>query len=198
MRRTIAGASVILVFLLAYELWPDSENRHAPGILAGAEPEQRPLAAPLRWTRDRYDIGALAAFRIRALVLGKERYWIGRETDLSPLDLALGWGPMSDQKIVDQFDITQGGRWYHWRSARLPISTAEVITHSANMHMIPATPDVEEELKDLRRGDVVDLSGYLVEVKGNDGWSWRSSLRRDDTGDGSCELVWVERLAVVE
>ncbi len=198
MRRAITGASVFLVFLLAYELWPGSEIRHAPGILAGAEPEQRPLAAALHWKKDRYEIGALAAFKIRALVLGKERYWIGRETDLSPLDLALGWGPMSDQKIVDQFDITQGGRWYHWRSATLPISTAEVITHSANMHMIPATPDVEEELKDLRRGDVVDLSGYLVEVKGNDGWSWRSSLRRDDTGDGSCELVWVERLAVVE
>lgn len=26
------------------------------------------------------------------------------------------------------------------------------------------------------------------------GWRWRSSLSREDTGDGSCELVWVERL----
>jgi hypothetical protein len=29
-----------------------------------------------------------------------------------------------------------------------------------------------------------------------DGWRWRSSLTREDTGAGACELVWVERIAV--
>jgi hypothetical protein len=32
----------------------------------------------------------------------------------------------------------------------------------------------------------------LVEADGRDGWKWRSSLTRDDTGDGACELMWVE------
>jgi hypothetical protein len=38
--------------------------------------------------------------------------------------------------------------------------------------------------------------GYLVEVRGRDGFRWRSSLTREDTGNGACELVWVEKLDV--
>jgi hypothetical protein len=43
---------------------------------------------------------------------------------------------------------------------------------------------------------VVALTGYLVEVRGPDGFRWRSSLTREDTGNGACELVWVEKLDV--
>ncbi len=80
----------------------------------------------------------------------------------------------------------------------MPIPGSEIITHSANMHMIPASDEVEETLLSAIRGDIVDLQGYLVEVHGEKGWKWVSSLRRDDTGDGSCELVYVEKATVRE
>ena len=43
---------------------------------------------------------------------------------------------------------------------------------------------------------VITLHGYLVEVRANDGWHWRSSLTRNDTGNGACELVWVESVEI--
>jgi hypothetical protein len=49
----------------------------------------------------------------------------------------------------------------------------------------------------VRTGSVVRLEGYLVEARADDGWRWRSSLTREDTGNGACELVWVERLDVL-
>lgn len=33
------------------------------------------------------------------------------------------------------------------------------------MHMIPATSTIEKTLKSIRAGQVVKLSGYLVEIK---------------------------------
>jgi hypothetical protein len=33
-----------------------------------------------------------------------------------------------------------------------------------------------------------------VEAQGRDGWSWRSSLTREDTGAGACELVFVQAI----
>jgi hypothetical protein len=51
-------------------------------------------------------------------------------------------------------------------------------------------------LKSVRTGQLVKLSGYLVEARAADGWSWRSSLTRDDTGPGACELVWLTELDV--
>jgi hypothetical protein len=36
----------------------------------------------------------------------------------------------------------------------------------------------------------------LVEVQSKhkqaDNWRWRSSLTRDDTGNGVCELIWIK------
>jgi hypothetical protein len=65
------------------------------------------------------------------------------------------------------------------------------------MHMIPATPLIERRLTALRPNDVVRLRGYLVEAEAPDGWRWRSSLSREDTGAGACEVVWVEALELL-
>jgi len=52
-------------------------------------------------------------------------------------------------------------------------------------------------MKHVRQGELVHLDGFLVDASRPDGWRWRSSLRRDDTGDGACELVYVEDLEPV-
>jgi hypothetical protein len=45
-------------------------------------------------------------------------------------------------------------------------------------------------------GDVISLDGMLVEADKANGWRWRSSLTRDHTGDGACELVYVQSLSI--
>ena len=92
--------------------------------------------------------------------------------------------------------VSQATRYYFWRTASFPIPRGEIEASSANMHMIPAGAAVERRLKAVRTGQVVSLSGYLVEVRARDGWGWRSSLTRTDTGNAACELVWVERIEI--
>ena len=55
---------------------------------------------------------------------------------------------------------------------------------------------MESRLRRLRPGQVVTLTGYLVDVRGPGGFRWNTSLRRDDTGDGACELMWIERVSI--
>jgi len=38
------------------------------------------------------------------------------------------------------------------------------------------------------------MRGYLVNVTGPNGFNWNTSLRRDDTGNGACELFYVQAL----
>jgi hypothetical protein len=128
-------------------------------------------------------------------VLSVEHYRTGREADLSPTDIAFGWGKMADPAIADKLSISQGGRWYHWRySGKPPLPVREIETSSANMHLIPASREVAGALSAVDKGKIVSLRGYLVEVRARDGWMWRSSLTREDTGNGSCELVFVQAL----
>jgi hypothetical protein len=38
------------------------------------------------------------------------------------------------------------------------------------------------------------LEGYLVNITGANGWHWNSSMSRDDTGGGSCEVLYLTRV----
>lgn len=69
------------------------------------------------------------------------------------------------------------------------------MAHSANMHMIPSSSAVARHLRAVRVGHVVRFAGYLVSARAADGWRWDSSLSREDSGPGACELVWVETVA---
>ena len=73
----------------------------------------------------------------------------------------------------------------------------QVMNHSANTHILPANNDIARQVKNVRRDDMVRLQGYLVQVTKADGFLWRSSLTRGDTGDGSCEVLWVTGVEVV-
>ena len=125
-----------------------------------------------------------------------EHYAFGREADLAPVDLALGWGAMSDEAVLSKIKISQSNRFYYWHVDAFPIAREQIESNSANMHMIPATSAIEETLESIRPGQIIKLSAYLVEVKAADGWHWRSSLSRTDTGSGACELVYVKALSV--
>jgi hypothetical protein len=113
------------------------------------------------------------------------------------MDFALGWGPMSDNTVTKQLNISQDNRWYHysWKDAPL-IDPAIIVRNSANTHVVPADNNIKSSLFKVRRGEIVLLKGYLINVKHPDGGSWRSSLTREDSGANSCELMWVADVAV--
>jgi len=146
---------------------------------------------------DDYTITSLESFEIQARVLSSTRYFLDRESDLAPVDLALGWGVMADTAITDQIEISQRNRWYYWHVDTFPIPRNEIESNSANMHLIPATPQIESAIKSVKVGQMVKLSGDLVEVKGKDGWHWKSSLSRHDTGAGACEVVLVKSFDIL-
>lgn len=185
---------VPFIILLAYFIWPEKTITYPAGITAPEQPVQNNLSITKEWQKDGYTIKALAEYKIKARVLSRNNFSIGRESDLSPLDLALGWGPMSDQSVIDKIKITQSNRWYHWETDSSPIPLNQVSLNSANVHIIPNNEDVENKLENVYKGSLIEMKGYLVSINAKDGWHWQSSLKRDDTGGGSCELLLVDTL----
>ncbi len=131
-------------------------------------------------------------------MLSTARYWFDGASGVSPIDFAVGWGPLSDQRVIDRIGFGQTGRWWrYWPSdSEWPIPAADIASHGANMHMIPAGKLVLKALRSVRAGDLISLTGYLVDVESVGGWKWSTSLTRADTGNGACEIVWVESLLV--
>jgi|SRR5579871_1742941 len=193
--RVYLGIALLLALAYGFSWFPN-EIRRPPGVLVADEPQQDLIGQAQPWRYRNYRITPLASFHARARVLMTERYWLGREAEISPLDLTVGWRLMSDGRVLDRLEIYRGYRAFYWRpkSGELPASHEEITAHAANLHMIPATEEIDARLKSIRPGNLIDLRGYLVLAEGAGGWSWRSSLSRTDEGAGACELVWVERL----
>lgn len=187
---------IALVLLGAWQFLSSRDVVAPPGSIAPNDPIQTKVSTTHNYTMGDYSLEALANFDIEARVLSKESYSIGREAELSPLDLALGWGAMSDSSVLAKLSISQGGRFYYYRwQNEPPIPPEQITSHSANMHLIPANSDVEKKMNAVRVGQVIHLTGQLVEARANDGWHWRSSLTREDTGAGACELFRVESIS---
>lgn len=173
---------------------------HPPGILAPFDPVQveipeNPGSFPVKeWT-----LRSLALYRIDARVLSKKRYRFDFPAKLSPYDLMLGWGPMSDSSVVETLSFSQRGRFgfWHWcEDPPLPIS--EINRHACNIHVIPANDRIRDRIAELRIGTLVRIYGDLVEATHPRARGpWRSSLTRNDEGSGACEILFVESIEPV-
>jgi hypothetical protein len=172
--------------------------QHPPGVLVAAEPQQLESAAAEAFAHGDFQLKPLAHFSIEARVLHRRTYR-DRGAKLSPIDLALGWGRMSDQEVLDRLKISQSSRFY-WYEYQLPppIPQDEIVRHSTNVHVIPADHAIERACRSLRAGELIRLEGVLVEATGPNMGAWRSSLRRDDTGNGACELLLVRSVVKLD
>lgn len=167
------------------------------GVLAAQSPAQETLKDTAAIRHGDYTLLPLAQFEVRARLLSVAWYSGGREAELAPLDFALGWGPMSDNRLLDQLRFDHSGRFFLWRWPDQPPADPDLITRSAaNVHLIPADATMLSQLRRLGAGRVIRLRGLLVEARGDDGWQWRSSLSRTDSGSGACELMLVQEVEV--
>jgi len=199
MLKFLATVSAIALAVFAYFYW-HRPIRYPAGVLIPSEPQQSaPSDSTSSFERGPFHLKPLAHFALDARVLHRKSYHYDRQSALAPIDLALGWGPMSDQSVIDRIEISQSMRFF-WYEYHLPppIPIDQIISHASNFHIIPATPAIERQCNSLRIGALIRLNGELVEATGPGIGTWRSSLSRTDSGNGACELIWVEELHLIK
>ena len=190
----------LLAVLLLFALWSLYSRRdidHRPGILAAEEPWQREIDSASMIARGDFRLRPRAEFRATVRVLRREDYSLGELARLVPTDYAVGWGPMSDSRVLDDVEITQSNRFYYWHTEHWPVDRATIERHSANWHVIPDNAAVRATLGKVRRGSIVELEGELVDIEGREG-RMTTSLTRTDTGAGACEVLLATRARIVE
>lgn len=190
----------IIAALVLYALWSLYSHRditRAPGVLAAAEPEQHEIDGAAVISRGEFTLRPRADFSATVRILHREDYSLGELASLVPTDFAVGWGPMSDSEVLAHIEISQGNRFYFWRTESWPLQREQIETHSANWHVIPASDAVSRTLRALRTGSVVELRGRLVDIEGREG-RMKTSLSRGDTGAGACEILLASSARIIE
>ena len=116
--------------------------------------------------------------------------WVGPRAGGSRGGLGLDVGLVDARSIRGR----AGFAILHAVSAGRGVDLAGALRHAANMHVIPANARRAARLEAAKPGNVVTMHGRLVDVRGADGFTWKTSLRRDDSGEGACELFWADEI----
>jgi hypothetical protein len=195
--RPVPWIVAAVVLFSAWRLYSQRDISHAPGMLAAAAPSQHELDDVISIERGSFRLRPRAEFSATVRILAREDYSLGDLATLVPTDFAVGWGPMSDSAILDGIEISQGDRFYYWRTESWPLSRQDIESHSANWHVIAGSESVGTILRRLRTGNVVELRGQLVDIEGLEG-GMKTSLSRRDTGAGACEILFAASARVIE
>jgi len=147
-----------------------------------------------------YTLTPMAEYQLAGKVVSKETYSYGWESEISPLDLAIAWGSLAEPEHEKYISFSQRNRWYFYEyKPGSPFDHSYIISHSSNNHIIPATENISHALRTIRKNDKVVLEGFLVNVKGTYKGGevyWNTSFTRKDTGNGSCELIYVTKARI--
>ncbi len=202
--RHAARVVIALVVLGAAGCGPRPVSEDAGPIDVSRPPDQTAIesADPIRLEAAGYEfvITPLAHYVLRGVVVSRESYRTGWNAELSPCDVAVVWGELAAGDAWRTLAWSQSGRWYFWKwHGQQPFANELIASSSSNTHVVPASPNLASAARALAAGDITELTGELVRIDGRKGQErvrWKSSLSRTDTGEGSCELLYLRRLRV--
>ncbi len=179
--------------------WNSRPVARTSGVLVNDAPVQRPISSAQPLQLQGFTLMPRAEFSLTARVLAGERYRADALAKLVPRDLALGWGIMSDSELIEKLKISQSGRFYFWQfeGESMRAQVPKIVSSSANMHLIAANAGVQAVIDRARVGELISIEGKLVDVARGDRWSMKTSLSREDSGAGACEIVYVESATIL-
>lgn len=209
-RDLLAAAALTVGLVGAVSAWMDrpgsvdvAHGRVHPGLYLVRSIEG---AAPIS-TADGGMLLPVAEFETRGRVLNIERFkpyqslanWV---PGLRPSthDIGLGYGPMTDTANVERFRFAHEGAsnglralFARPRDAMSQQEFEQFAPHITNVHVIPATTAIYDQLRRIRHGELVTLRGKLVNVRSPEGRVAQTSLT---AGDRDCEIMWLEELRI--
>ena len=147
-----------------------------------------------------YHLTPLAEYKLSGKMVSKKYYSDDWDGEISPVDLAIVWGELAEPEYGRYITFWHSPRWYHykWKEGS-PVDASYIVTHSSNNHIIPANENIWRAIKTIKKKDGIVLEGLLVNLKGSykgQTVAWNTSLSRNDTGSGSCELFYVNKVRI--
>jgi hypothetical protein len=182
---------LILVLAVSFYLWDQRPIKHGAGVLAPDAPTVQRGFQMTGHEIQHYTLQPRYRIEGTSRILSNQRYWFDEKSTLSPVDFVLGWGKMSDERIIDQIKTPIRGRDYKIDVIRPPLTFNQIRSELFYMHAIPADEEIEEKLKKLKTGNVIKYKGYLVDVHDRSGILWRTSLQNGQPKLDSAQLVYI-------
>ncbi len=142
-----------------------------------------------------------AYYEVSGRVVATASYYASTvENMAAQKDVAVVWGKLATDEYLNKFTFNApGNRFVYWKTTdsdwyRAHTNDKEISQMHSNNHLVSNNKQINDEISNIKDGDYVRIKGYLVNLYWQENGSnhtWRSSLTRDDSGDGACEVIYV-------
>ena len=214
MHRLVRYAMIASLLAAAAAWWMKDEMPLAETLHADlfTEPKQVRVSRPPIDTSVNgvdYRIQPRYSYDMRALVVSlhdSDTWWDyahkAWNDNVNVVDLCVVWGENAQSGIYHYVDFSND-QW----TCSFSVKSREAwdaldLTGVANNHMVTDDPVVAKQLRAVRIGDQIRVLGYLVDyttyVKGRELGKRVSSEVRTDTGNGACEVLYIESFDVIK
>jgi hypothetical protein len=147
--------------------------------------------------RATYDISGLVVSQHR----GDARFNLYHQVDPGNIrDVCVVWGEDITNGSYRKVTFSSGEFTcsYRWSGVLTPAFNPD---KASNNHLIPASSAIARQIGAIHVGDQIRMTGLLVDYTvtrdGQEIFTRRTSLTRNDTGNGACEILYVTDLSVV-
>ena len=150
------------------------------------------------------DIAYKDYYDITGVVTSVRDFWgLDDYAALAPRDVCLAWGSLAETFLNGGATFYQQYRYCYGKATGENAEMAETFEFKtpfgqkrsslalmSNNHLIASNVEIRNQIADLKIKDKIRIKGYLVNVTYNE-LSLRTSERRDDAGNGACEVIYV-------
>lgn len=189
---------IFLILLLAggYYLWDLRSIKHDPGILVEDEPVVVSLGRSQTIETENFTLQPRHQIQGEARVIARKRYWFDILAGLAPYDYVLAWDKMSDEAVLGPISVRIDDRSFDFRMASPPIPINEMRNNSLHTHFIASNSEIEELIKGIRVGHIIQFDGMIVDVKHMHGWEQTSAEISKNGNRRGSQFIWIEDLAL--
>ena len=143
-----------------------------------------------------YDLhGLVVSFRHHDGKFMLHRLW---NDHLNVADLCVIWGRNARELKLNLYEFRNAQFTCYVEAPTRELWQAFEMGQLSNNHLLTEKPSIRSAIEGVEVGDQIHLTGYLAEYSNQDGFHRGSSTVRTDTGNGTCETIYLDSFAIVQ
>ncbi len=185
-----------IVAFSGFYIWSVFPVNHGPGELSQSKPKLERLTWEKPFQFKDATIVPLRKISGEVRILEKKRYFLDNKREYSPLDVLVGWKALSDERNLDHIHFSLGDRYFEYKFTRPPLPVNEILSQIDLWHLVPSNEEIDTQIKRLRKGNVISIEGYLVDIEPETKYAWRSELVKPKNQNLKNTIVWITDIYV--
>ena len=210
MGRWIGRTSLLCLLVAAVSFWfrhdfPAPQARHLPPELLEEPQQQATNDTPFTVQRagftytvtPRYHyrlVGMVVSYSGHDASYGLHRNW---GDHLNIADLCVVWGDNAAAVDLNKINFWNGEFTCNFETKDQATWESFHLDQASNNHILVDDTRLRDKISDVKIGDIISIDGWLSEYANDQGFHRGTSTRRDDTGNGACETIFVRDYQVL-